>query len=184
MTEQNSDHLASAEKLWGAHYFFRGFKAKGHVAAWLRYRGLCVYCESDLFSSSDTLFGMGCTDHLLPRTRYPELAYEYLNAVPCCHRCNWLKGRWDPNRNGKERYVRGSGVLTEVDHGELLYRARVHVRHRLEERGLEFTSIEAAWRTACAISTMASTPKPCYAGAGTGHFAVVVAPPAITCPVM
>jgi hypothetical protein len=148
MAEQDPDLLAQAEKLREAHYFFRDFKARGHVAAWLRYQGLCVYCEADLFSSSETLFGTACTDHLLPKARYKELAESHLNAIPCCHRCNWLKGHWDPNTQGEALYVQGTGMLTEENHDELLRRARVHVRNRLMEKEKVFGLIEAAWRAA------------------------------------
>jgi hypothetical protein len=149
MTEQQSQdyftYIARAAELIREVPYFGTFRAApDHLAAWLRYQGLCVYCESDLFASADTLFGTACTDHLLPRSPYKELTTSYHNAVPSCHRCNWLKGGWDPNTQGKPRYVPGSAILTDEDHRELLRRARVYVRQRLQ-RDAEFLSIKSAF---------------------------------------
>lgn len=62
-------------------------------SAWLKanqpdYKGCytCHYCGKSVDYTIITL------DHLIPRSRAPELRYELSNLVPCCSSCNRLKG--------------------------------------------------------------------------------------------
>ena len=48
--------------------------------------GLCGYCEE---------FCNGETDHFRPKSRSPELVYEWSNWILACHDCNHAKGnKW------------------------------------------------------------------------------------------
>jgi len=69
----------------------------------------------------------------------------YFSQAPKCHRCNWLKGAWDANTKGEIRYVKGTCEITQEDHDELLCRARVYVRRRMQERENEFRSTRDVW---------------------------------------
>lgn len=47
------------------------------------FHGLCAYCED---------YCKGEVDHFRPKTRFPELVYEWSNWVFSCHDCNHAKG--------------------------------------------------------------------------------------------
>jgi len=81
----------------------RGIKAhvsKGgtkHHLTWQRYRRkwfrenpqdyyVCYLCNKSLMPYETTL------DHVIPRSRAPELRYEFSNLKPCCYTCNSDKG--------------------------------------------------------------------------------------------
>lgn len=50
------------------------------------YKAICPYCG---ISSS------GSFDHYLPKGEYPEYAVLAINLIPCCEKCNSIKGeRW------------------------------------------------------------------------------------------
>lgn len=46
----------------------------------------CHYCGESMTRDEVTL------DHKIPRSRAPELRYDFDNLVPCCWMCNGLKG--------------------------------------------------------------------------------------------
>lgn len=71
-----------------------------HGKKWLAFRAqwfidnpapfyICYYCNDHLNRRETTL------DHKIPRSRRPDLRYELDNIVPCCWRCNTLKGSKD-----------------------------------------------------------------------------------------
>ena len=47
------------------------------------YNNLCPYC---VINESNT------TEHILPKEKYPEFSVDVLNLIPCCSKCNSLKG--------------------------------------------------------------------------------------------
>ena len=48
--------------------------------------GLCAYCESTC---------SGEVDHFRPKSRFPELVYDWANWLLACHDCNHAKGdKW------------------------------------------------------------------------------------------
>jgi 5-methylcytosine-specific restriction endonuclease McrA len=49
----------------------------------------CHYCRKVVTTSEMTL------DHKVPRSRAPELRYDFGNLVPACASCNGLKGSVD-----------------------------------------------------------------------------------------
>ena len=60
--------------------------------------GACWYCER-LCEPASYVGGIAATlDHFKPRSRFPELAYEWSNWVFSCRRCNGAKGnQWPEN---------------------------------------------------------------------------------------
>lgn len=47
---------------------------------------ICYLCGKYLLPNETTL------DHVLPRSRNPELRYKFSNLKPCCYDCNIKKG--------------------------------------------------------------------------------------------
>lgn len=47
---------------------------------------ICYLCGKSLTRAETTL------DHIIPRSRAPELRYEFSNLAPCCWSCNSQKG--------------------------------------------------------------------------------------------
>lgn len=65
---------------------------------------ICPYCGATEIESICRTHGNGGNafvppiDHYFPKSKYPFLALEYFNMIPCCQRCNGLpnKGTFDP----------------------------------------------------------------------------------------
>ena len=73
------------------------------LAGWILHNGTCIYCKTDLSDPRKLIPGKGqATDHLLPKSKYPELELEDLNQLPCCSTCNRLKDDFDPSVGVKE----------------------------------------------------------------------------------
>ncbi len=118
------------EKLMGE-FRFNEVTAK----AWVEFRGRCGYCGEDLISSPFRYYS-GQTDHLLPKAKYPELAWDVHNAVPCCGPCNQLKG--DPLReeeNAKE--------MLNHSRQELIHRVQAVLMLNINERLNQYNRIRA-----------------------------------------
>lgn len=62
--------------------------------AYIRFKGKCGYCGVELIGGKVNYMA-GTIDHLLPRTKYPELIEEEENYILCCVTCNSLKGTLD-----------------------------------------------------------------------------------------
>jgi hypothetical protein len=124
------------------------------IAAYLRDRGICQYCGCNLFESYESLFGKQELDHLLPKTRYPQLETHIWNLVTACRLCNNLKSHWDPNKEGGTVvYDAGSVDLpSETQYFELLGRARSYVSERRKAKAEEFLSARNMFETAIASS--------------------------------
>lgn len=74
------------------------------ATAYVEAAGVCTFCHEDVFASPSG-FWSAQIDHLLPRSRYPELEWEPLNCVYSCFRCNQLKAGFDPLDDLKARGV-------------------------------------------------------------------------------
>lgn len=48
----------------------------------------CAYCERDL----DLSTGQAIVEHFRPRSRFPDLTFDWLNLIYACRRCNDAKG--------------------------------------------------------------------------------------------
>ena len=68
--------------------------------AWASAGGRCVYCFHDLIADR---FGHFCgeMDHLIPKQRLKHLGLPQFpkNLVLACHRCNKIKGTYNPLHN-------------------------------------------------------------------------------------
>ena len=123
---------------------------KEFLIAWLRdarddHSVRCSYCDLPLMSLEPTSFRNGTVDHVLPKSRYPQLALDRSNAVPCCYRCNAIKGRWDPNKDDPP-YKGLSEPLTDEERAELVSRAKAYVQLKLSTA---HPRIWECWETAC-----------------------------------
>jgi uncharacterized protein (TIGR02646 family) len=66
-------------------------KTEVRDALWELQYGLCAYCERVVEAGS----GGSSIDHVIPKTRNPEVTFLYSNLVLCCtspHTCNLFKG--------------------------------------------------------------------------------------------
>lgn len=67
---------------------------EGTARAYVQSSGKCVYCDKNLlYELSD--FYAADIDHLLPRSKYPELESNTDNWVLSCRACNSIKGKMD-----------------------------------------------------------------------------------------
>jgi hypothetical protein len=137
MTEQESILEAAAEMLMHDEPGYWGDFPKPFLVAWLKDRRkdnsvICAYCDLPLMSVEPNSFRNGTVDHLLPKSKYESLKLDHFNAVPCCYRCNAVKGRWDPN-NIDPVYSPESGPLGTEQREKLIQRARDFVQKKLAQ---------------------------------------------------
>ncbi len=66
--------------------------------------GNCGYCEET---------DKGEVDHFRPKSRFPELAYEWTNWVFACHNCNHAKGDKWPGRGYVDPCARSRSARPE-----------------------------------------------------------------------
>jgi 5-methylcytosine-specific restriction endonuclease McrA len=122
------------------HYWIRtpeSFLVTCLMAAGEDYSLRCEYCGAVVFSKEVNSIRNMAYDHLLPRSlpkedlRYTNVMDDLTNCVLCCHRCNFVKGKFNPNKDG--RYTPGTGPLTSIVREELISRSKEEIRRRLEE---------------------------------------------------
>lgn len=78
-------------------YYRDGTGSKPSDSRWREFRGdlekvffnLCAYCEE---------YCRGEVEHFRPKSRFPELVYEWSNWLFACHVCNQMKGEKWPSR--------------------------------------------------------------------------------------
>jgi hypothetical protein len=137
MTEHESTLETVAETLMHDEPGYWGDFPKPFLMAWLNDRRndhsvICAYCDLPLMSFESNSFRNGTVDHLLPKSKYESLEFVHSNAVPCCYRCNAVKGRWDPN-NIEPVYLPESGALNAERRRKLIQRAREYVQGKLAQ---------------------------------------------------
>ena len=105
------------------------------AVALIRHDGRCAYCDRDLVGKR-LAYACAQTDHLLPQSRFPDLADHPDNWVLSCSVCNGAKRDWVPDiaemrgpvhvrtRNAKDR------LENEADRSDLIVRARGFIRRR------------------------------------------------------
>ena len=64
--------------------YWRGFRSKLGE----RSEGICWYCERPCVPTTRPRDLAATLDHFRPRSRFPELTYDWSNWVFSCHRCN------------------------------------------------------------------------------------------------
>src|SRR5579859_6300175 len=73
------------------------------LVMWLECDCRCVYCDRDMLQDRDIAYFFSHSDHLLPKSKYPQLADDPTNRVLSCKACNTLKGDWDPSAGEQDR---------------------------------------------------------------------------------
>ena len=142
---------ATAKSLMHEEPTYWGDFPEAFLMAWLDDRQpdhsvVCAYCDLPLMSANASSFRHGTVDHLLPKDRYHWLVEAQSNAVPCCFRCNRIKGRFDPNKDNPVYSQVDGNELTKEQRKELIARARKYVTEKLTEwhRG-----VWGPWDAAC-----------------------------------
>jgi hypothetical protein len=99
------------------------------LRAFIRDKGVCVYCGKDLWEK----FGVAsCGDHLLPKSGYPDRAEDVDNRVAACAECNHIKRNFDPSGNKVvER------PITDEVRLELIRKAGEEINKRRRDSGWE-----------------------------------------------
>ena len=85
----------------------------------------CTYCGCGFLDDFDR-YRLWDVDHILPKSKYPELIAEPLNLVSACRVCNLVKGRYDPNADG-EQLLRDGQQLTETLRAQFIARTRSRI---------------------------------------------------------
>lgn len=106
--------------------------------AYVEFNGHCAYCGEDVLSTR-TGYALGALDHLLPKSKYPDLIDHESNHVLACTVCNSIKGNMDVLEAGEEPHR----TLTERRH-ELIDRVRARI-------ALEWLRLRAEWARAKGI---------------------------------
>ena len=94
------DRLASIRSRYTprwVQYYLQGSSERPTDSRWIDFLseihgvfyGLCAYCEKRT---------RGTVDHFQPKSKFPELVYEWSNWVMACYECNQAKGdKWPDN---------------------------------------------------------------------------------------
>ena len=98
--------------------------------AWAHAGGRCVYCFRDLIADR---FGYFCgeMDHLIPNQRLEQLKLHELpeNLVLACHRCNKIKGTYNPLHNNED-----PEQMLRESKSEMISRVRNFIEDRNRDR--------------------------------------------------
>jgi uncharacterized protein (TIGR02646 family) len=78
----------TSKRVWNKRYIWKGLKQMG--------RNKCAYCEVRLNRNSEWF---GC-DHFRHKAHFPNLVVHWKNLLPCCQRCNSIKGELNVEANG------------------------------------------------------------------------------------
>jgi hypothetical protein len=140
-------HIADvvARELMGNEFMKSGWSQQT-LAFWLRHDCKCIYCDSDLSHSRDVAYYGYCAEHILPKSKYPELASAEWNTALACSSCNRLKARWDPNKLGEIVYTGDALNQEQID--VLLRRARERIKAQRKELEMRFEQEQSAIRNA------------------------------------
>jgi hypothetical protein len=113
------------------------------VKDWADWKFRCTYCDADMLECFDR-YRLADADHILPKSKYPQLAASRLNLTLACGVCNRIKGRWDPNTwESPKIYVPGS-ELTAEQREALIERARRYVMERRGKGAAELDEMRRA----------------------------------------
>lgn len=114
------------------------------LQAFIRDGGCCVYCGKELLEE----FGPSCDacgDHLLPRSKYPDLAKNVNNCVAVCANCNRIKHNYDAS-DGKGMKI----VLTRRVRQSFIRKCRQVIKRKKIEDGRVFESGRTLFKEAVA----------------------------------
>jgi 5-methylcytosine-specific restriction endonuclease McrA len=114
-----------ARKLMANDFMKKGW-SHPTLAFWLQHDCKCIYCECDLSHSRDVAYYGYCAEHILPKSKYAELASAEWNTALACSSCNRLKARWDPNKSGEIVYT--GDALNQEQVTVLISRSRERIQ--------------------------------------------------------
>ena len=101
--------------------------------AFVRARGRCEYCGSDLLMSRQG-YAISEIDHLLPRSTFLKLESEPNNHVLFSRKCNGVKSTFNPlEESGIKDHKVAKQMLEGEERSELMDRARAKIAERMEE---------------------------------------------------
>ncbi|SRR5258707_15532974 len=127
----------------GSPYFRSGWNLS-MLQAFIRDGGCCVYCGKELLREFVGACD-ACGDHLLPRSKYPDLVDNVDNCVPACVDCNRMKHDFDASKGrGMNR------VITESVRQSFIRKSREVIERKKIEDGRVFQTGKTAFRQAVA----------------------------------
>jgi 5-methylcytosine-specific restriction endonuclease McrA len=92
----------------------------------------CQYCGFDGLSSVDAYWSLQ-VDHILPKSKYPDLEKDLKNQILACTVCNTFKDNFNPSCGEKEKY----NLSDEHDRNVLVNKSREYIfGKRAEETNL------------------------------------------------
>jgi len=107
--------------------FFEKHNTAG-LQAFLRDKGYCQYCAPPKYLyESYVALGDSATDHLLPRSKYPQFETEPRNLVACCMECNKIKRDWDPATDVEPKLSITTKEALEAQREVLIERTRTYI---------------------------------------------------------
>ncbi len=101
-------------------------------------KGKCTYCGTDLFFNLLTYYS-GDMEHILPKSKYPELKQNDLNYVVSCRVCNQSKGR--KNFLTKDEEKNPIAMLTE-HREELINRIKEYIKTKKQEKEKTYEEVK------------------------------------------
>jgi len=100
----------------------------------------CVYCGMNLLASLD-MYWLGVIDHLLPKSRFPDLSEVASNKVLACRLCNFLKRAHV--FDSVPSIYHGEDVLSDQQRSALIAGYRPYIeRKRVDETHKLFKMLE------------------------------------------
>jgi uncharacterized protein (TIGR02646 family) len=114
--------------------------------------GKCAYCEGDILAVS-----FGDVEHILPKSRFPEMVLTWTNLTLACSRCNSSKGsKYDaesefvnPYRDRIEDHLLFLGAVVHDVSDRGLYTVtelKLNDAHRVENRDQVLKNFESLMR--------------------------------------
>ena len=97
--------------------------------------GYCRYCNKNLLVNRIAYFSI-TLDHLLPKSKYPEIEANLENHVLSCNACNFIKKDFDPLDAGENPLH----MLRDC-HEVLIRRVKILIKTKSEERNNELDEI-------------------------------------------
>ncbi len=102
--------------------------------AYVEAKGKCTYCGKDLFENLQTYYAAEI-DHILPKSKCPEVAELRENYTLSCNVCNRTKGKESVLKEGEKSFIT---MLTE-HRQELIDRVKERIKQKKQEKETEKT---------------------------------------------
>src|SRR5579859_5355697 len=118
-----------------------------------------------MLQDRDIAYFFSHSDHLLPKSKYPQLADDPTNRVLSCKACNTLKGDWDPSA-GEQIGDSSRGILSAEERSTFIAKTRKWLE-QLKERNEKQFKLEQTAIKLC-LSGNSAAPLQVAAGASGG----------------